>query len=103
LLLTREPYAIDLDTVLQHAAERGVAVELNADPHRLDLDWRSVRRARALGVAISIGADAHNVAGIGNVAYGVDIARKAWLGPGDVLNAEPADAFLARAARRKAG
>jgi DNA polymerase (family X) len=103
LLLSRDPYGLDLDAVIEKAAATGIALEINADPHRLDLDWRSVRRARALGVAISIGADAHNVAGIGNVAYGVDIARKAWLGPGDVLNAEPADAFLARAARRKAG
>jgi len=103
LLLSRDPYGLDLAAVTEKAAATGVALEINADPHRLDLDWRSVRRARALGVAISIGADAHNVAGIGNVGYGVDIARKAWLGPGDVLNAEPADAFLARAARRKAG
>src|SRR5439155_1601906 len=54
LLLQREPYAIDLEQVLAKAAGRGIAVEVNADPHRLDLDWRVVRRARDLGVTFSI-------------------------------------------------
>jgi DNA polymerase (family 10) len=103
LLLSRDPYGLDLDAVIEKAAATGVALEINADPHRLDLDWRSVRRARARGVSISIGADAHSAAGIGNVEYGVGIARKAWLGPGDVLNAQPVDAFLAQAAQRKYG
>ena len=54
---------IDLDAVIEKAAATGVALEINADPHRLDLDWRVLRRARDRGVAISIGADAHSVAG----------------------------------------
>jgi DNA polymerase (family 10) len=95
LLLAREPYAIDLERVLLRAAERGVAVEVNADPHRLDLDWRMVRRARELGVSISLGADAHSVAGMTNVAMGVGIARKGWLGAEDVLNTRDAEGFLA--------
>ena len=78
-----------------------MALEINADPHRLDLDWRVLRRARESGVAISIGADAHNVAGIANVEFGVGMARKGWLGPADVLNALPVDGFLAHAARRR--
>lgn len=61
LLLAREAYAIDLDRVFETAAANGVAIEINADPHRLDLDWRVLGRARAAGVTISIGADAHNV------------------------------------------
>ena len=81
----------------------GVALEINADPHRLDLDWRLARRARDQGVAISIGADAHSTAGIANVEYGVNMARKAWLGAGDILNALTAEEFLARVARRRAG
>jgi DNA polymerase (family 10) len=101
LLLARDPYAIDLERVLQRAAERGVAVELNADPHRLDLDWRLLRRARALGVAISLGADAHSVAGMTNVALGVGIARKGWLGAEAILNTRDAEGFLAHARRRR--
>jgi DNA polymerase (family 10) len=89
--------------VIEKAAATGVALEINADPHRLDLDWRAVRRAHERGVAISIGADAHNVAGIGNVEYGVGIARKGWLGAADVLNARPVEGFLACAARRRGG
>jgi DNA polymerase (family 10) len=103
LLLSRDPYGLDLDAVIEKAAATGVALEINADPHRLDLDWRTVRRARSRGVAISIGADAHSAAGIANVEYGVSMARKGWVGPEDVLNAAPVDAFLARAAQRKSG
>jgi DNA polymerase (family X) len=101
LLLQREPYAIDLERVLSRAAARGVAVEVNADPHRLDLDWRWVRRARELGVAISIGADAHSTSGIANVAAGLGIARKGWIEPEQVLNTRDTEAFLAFTARRR--
>ena len=103
LLLSRDPYGLDLDAVVEKAAATGVALEINADPHRLDLDWRLARRAREGGAAISIGADAHNAAGIANVEYGVNMARKAWLGPTHILNALPADRFLAHARRRAAG
>lgn len=103
LLLAREPYAIDLEQVLAKAALRGIAVEVNADPHRLDLDWRMVRRARELGVTVSIGADAHSVAGMTNVAVGVGIARKGCLEPSQVLNTRDADAFLAFTRGRRAG
>ena len=101
LLLSRDPYGLDLDAVIEKAAATGVALEINADPHRLDLDWRAVRSAQRAGVAISIGADAHNVAGIANVDYGVGMARKGWLGPAAVLNALPVEEFLGRAARRR--
>jgi DNA polymerase (family 10) len=101
LLLSRDPYELDLDRVYRAAADRGVAIEINADPQRLDLDWREVRRARAAGVSISIGADAHSAAGLANVEWGVSMARKARLGPGDLLNAEPVGAFLAFARRRR--
>lgn len=102
LLLSRDPYAIDLERVLERAADRGVAVELNADPHRLDLDWRMVRRARDLGVTISLGADAHSIAGMGNMAVGLGLARKGWLEADDVLNTRDADGFLAHVRRRRA-
>ncbi|MDQ3224548.1 MAG: PHP domain-containing protein, partial [Gemmatimonadota bacterium] len=101
LLLSRDPYPIDLDAVMEKAAATGVALEINADPHRLDLDWRVLRRARDRGVTISIGADAHNVAGLSYVEYGVGMARKGWLGRDDILNARPANEFVSYARRRR--
>jgi DNA polymerase (family 10) len=90
LLLTREPYAIDMNAVLERAAQAGVAVELNADPHRLDLDWRLCRTAREHGTMIEIGPDAHSVAGLENIHLGIGIARKGWLTAADVLNTQDA-------------
>ena len=101
LLLSRDPYGLDLDLVIEKAAERGVALEINADPHRLDLDWRVLRRVREGGAMVSIGADAHNLAGIGHVEYGLGIARKGWLGAGDILNTRSAAEFTAWAGRRR--
>ena len=101
LLLSRDPYGLDLDAVIEKAARQGVALEINADPHRLDLDWRVVRRARAGGAMISIGADAHSIPGIGYVEYGVGMARKGWLGPDDILNARSVEDFIAYARRRR--
>ncbi len=100
LLLSREPYAIDLDQVIAVAAEQGAAIEINADPRRLDLDWRRLAQARESGVMISIGVDAHNIAGLGNVALGVDIARKGGLTAADILNCRDVDGFLAFARAR---
>jgi DNA polymerase (family 10) len=102
LLLAREAFAIDLDKVLAKAALRGIAVEVNADPHRLDLDWRVVRQARDAGVTISIGADAHSTSGMSNVAVGLGIARKGWVEARDVLNTRDADSFLAFTRQRRA-
>ena len=102
LLLTREPYAIDLDAVIEKAGERGVAIELNADPHRLDLDWRYCPAAKRSGAMIEIGPDAHSTQSLDNVMIGVGIARKGWLEAGDVLNTGSAEDVLAHAARRRA-
>ena len=102
LLMAREPYAIDIDRILTEAARRGVAIEVNADPHRLDLDWRHVRTARERGVPISIGADAHAVSGMANVPLGLGVARKGWLSSTDVLNARDAAGFLTFARARRA-
>jgi DNA polymerase (family X) len=101
LLLSRDPYPVDLEAIMDKAAETGVALEINADPHRLDLDWRVLRDARDKGVAISIGADAHNVAGLGYAEYGINMARKGWLAAGDILNARPVDEFVSYARRRR--
>jgi DNA polymerase (family 10) len=103
LLLSRDPYPIDMEAVIAKAAATGVAIEINADPHRLDLDWRLLRQARDAGVPISIGADAHSLPGLRNIHYGIGIARKGWLTRDDVLNSRPVDGFLAHVARRRAG
>jgi DNA polymerase (family 10) len=101
LLLSRAPYALDVDAVLEKAAETGVAIELNADPHRLDLDWRYLKRARDLGVTVEIGPDAHSVRQLDYVFGGVGIARKAWLESDDILNTRSADAILSFARARR--
>jgi len=102
LLLSREPYAINVEAVLEKAADVGVAVELNADPHRLDLDWRYCRQAKELGVTIEIGPDAHSTAGLDNVHFGIGMARKAWLEAGEILNTGSAEDVLAFARKRRA-
>ena len=101
LLLSRDPFPIDLEQVFRKAAANRIAMEINADPHRLDLDWRRLRRAQELGVKISIGADAHSRTGIEYMHYGVGMARKGWLSRDDVLNSGSADDFLAFARARR--
>ncbi|MEN9791450.1 MAG: hypothetical protein RLZZ63_1108 [Gemmatimonadota bacterium] len=101
LLLTREPYAIDMAAISQQAAAMGVALELNADPHRLDLDWRLCHTAREAGATIVIGPDAHSVDGLDNMALGIGMARKGWLTAADVLNTRGVDAVVAFAQRRR--
>jgi DNA polymerase (family 10) len=101
LLLSREPYALNLDAVLEKAARLGVAVELNADPRRLDLDWRHLRAAKRLGATVAIGPDAHSTRGLDNMEVGVGIARKGWLERGDVLNARSAADVVAFARARR--
>jgi DNA polymerase (family X) len=102
LLLSREPFAFDLDAVLEKAGALGVAIELNADPKRLDLDWRHIPQARRYGAMIEIGPDAHSPKGLDYMPIGVGIARKGGLGAGDVLNARSADDVLHFARRRRA-
>ncbi|MFZ5627270.1 MAG: PHP domain-containing protein, partial [Bacillota bacterium] len=88
LLLARPGYQVDLEEILQAASRYGKAIELNANPYRLDLDWRWCRRARELGVKIAINPDAHRREELGYVLYGVNIARKGWLTAKDVLNSQ---------------
>ena len=94
LLLSRDPYAIDLEAVLDRAAARGVAVEINADPHRLDLDWRHVRGALSRGITMEIGPDAHSERRLDYMPIGVGMARKGWCTAGDVLNARSVEEVL---------
>jgi DNA polymerase (family 10) len=86
LLQEREPFEIDLAPIFEAAAKRGVAIEINANPHRLDLDWRMIRTAKKAGCRFAINPDAHHTKGIADVAWGVGIARKGWLEAGDAIN-----------------
>jgi DNA polymerase (family 10) len=104
VLLRRDGYAPDLERVITRAGELGVAIELNADPNRLDLDWRWHRFATERGVRIPICPDAHTPGGLKNVRYGVGIARKGWLTAQDVPNTMAVDdllAFFAEQRQRK--
>jgi DNA polymerase (family 10) len=101
LLLSRQPYPLDLDAVLEKAVALGVAVELNADPTRLDLDWRHLKRAKQLGATVAIGPDAHSPKGLDVMEVGVGIARKGWLEAADILNAGTADDVLSFARARR--
>jgi DNA polymerase (family 10) len=101
LLLAREAYAIDMRAVIEKAAAVGVAVELNADPHRLDIDWRACRIAAECGTMVSIGPDAHSPQGFDNLSMGVAIARKGWLSASQVLNTRAADDVMAFASARR--
>ena len=89
LLLARDSYAVDLDAVIDAAARAGTMIEINANPHRLDLDAVHCRRARQKGVRIVINPDAHSVSGLQDLTYGVSVARRAWLSPADLLNTAP--------------
>ncbi|MFS8665179.1 MAG: DNA polymerase/3'-5' exonuclease PolX [Limnochordales bacterium] len=89
LLGRREPYAVDMERIIAVAAETGTALEINASPERLDLKDVHARWARERGVMLVVNTDAHSVEGLEQMAYGVTVARRAWLGAGDVLNSLP--------------
>ena len=94
ILLGREGYALDLDVVIDAAAEHGVCIEINAHPSRLDLDWRYLHRARDKGIKIPIDPDAHVISGLDDMRFGIGIARKGWLRTSDVLNTMTTDDLL---------
>ena len=88
-LLQREPLRFDLDAVLDRAARAGVALEINSQIHRLDLGDTVARAARDRGIRLVISSDAHTIAELDSLQWGVGIARRAWLTPDDVLNTRP--------------
>jgi len=94
ILLGRVGYTLDMEAVIDAAIEHGVCIEINAHPSRLDMDWRLVKRARDKGMMIPICPDAHIVAGLDVIRYGIGVARKGWLSAGDVLNAMEIEALL---------
>ncbi|MDA7503346.1 histidinol-phosphatase, partial [bacterium] len=86
LLLKRDPYSINMEKLIDCAAETKTIIELNCNPWRLDMDWRWWHRARDKNVLTSINPDAHSIAQLQFLAYGVRLARKGWLRREDVLN-----------------
>jgi DNA polymerase (family 10) len=86
LLLAREPFAVDIGEIIDAAARYDKIIELNANPHRLDLDWRHCIQARKKGVKISINPDAHHITGLADISLGIKIARKGWLEKSDCIN-----------------
>jgi DNA polymerase (family X) len=93
ILLGRKGYSFDWDAILDAAKEHKVAIECNANPHRLDADWIHIRRARERGVKICINPDAHAVGGLSDTRYGVLTARRGWAEKHDVVNTLSAEAF----------
>jgi DNA polymerase (family 10) len=99
ILLHRDPYPFDFDLVAAEAARRGVYFEINASPERLDLTATLIRTAKAKGCKFVISTDAHHPKHLANMEYGVRMARRGWLEPGDIINTMPAADF-ARAIQR---
>ena len=93
-LLRRDAYAFDMEALLDFAAKRKVAMELNSYPERLDLNDRHLRMARERGVKIVINTDSHHTSHLEKIKYGILQARRAWLTKADVLNSLPAAGFL---------
>ena len=95
----REAIRFDFDRICEAAAERGIFLEVNGQPARLDLDDAHCRRAKELGVKLAISSDAHSTAGLAKIRFGVDQARRGWIGKDDVVNARPLRSLL-KALRR---
>jgi DNA polymerase (family 10) len=103
-LLRRPGYEVDVEAVLKACARHGVAVEINGNPYRLDLNWRWHRKAVQIGCLLSINPDAHSTKELDLVKWGVAVARKGGVSPEDVLNAksvEQFDAYLQARRRRR--
>jgi len=95
LIGERDPYDVDLEAVFAAAKQYGKALEINAQPSRLDLNDHHARRAKELGVKLAISTDTHVLDQLDNMALGVAVARRAWIEPADVINTWPADKLLA--------
>jgi len=89
LLLKRDAYAVNVPKVIDAAIANDTIIELNANPWRLDMDWRHWRQAAEKGLLCAINPDAHDTDGLALFVAGVRVARKGWLRPENVLNTRP--------------
>jgi DNA polymerase (family 10) len=101
LILKRDPHKADMTRVIAEAAAQGVALEINAQIDRLDLDDGLASRAAAAGARLVISTDAHSATALGNMRWGVQVARRAWLRAEDVLNTRPVDELTASLRRNR--
>ena len=96
ILGRRPPYELDMDAVFAAAAETKTALEINSFPQRLDLKDSHVRRAIELGIRIVVDTDAHSVAELGQIDFGIAVARRGWATAADVVNTQPAERLKAK-------
>ena len=101
LLLQRDGFRVRMDEVIREAVKQGVVIEINANPRRLELDWRELKGAKERGAKFAVNPDAH-IADYGDLRYGIGTARKGWLTKHDVVNTLPADDLLALFQARRA-
>ncbi len=94
LLLSRDPYPVDLDEIINVAAQKGKSIELNCNPHRLDLDWEYHQKAKSKGIMITISPDAHSMRDLEFVKYGLDMAAKGGLEKKDISNCLSLNEFI---------
>ncbi|MBI2882742.1 MAG: DNA polymerase/3'-5' exonuclease PolX [Candidatus Methylomirabilis oxyfera] len=94
LIGERDPYDVDLEAVFATARQYGKALEINAQPSRLDLNDHHARRAKELGITLAISTDTHSLDQLDNMSLGVAVARRAWLEKSDVINTRPLDTLL---------
>jgi DNA polymerase (family X) len=100
-ILKRQPYAVDMDAVVDAAARHGVAIEINCQVDRLDVNDVHAKLARDRGAPLVISSDGHSRQAFGRLRWGVMVARRAWLQPADVLNTRPFDEFRAALRRHR--
>jgi DNA polymerase (family 10) len=101
LIGSRDPYDVDMEAVVATARRHGKALEINCSSDRMDLHDVHARRAAELGIPLAISTDTHYLSNLDNVELGVGIARRAWVGPGQVLNTRPLDDLLAWTGRAR--
>lgn len=102
LLLARDSYNVDIKKIIEACVKNDVAIEINASPHRLDLDWRNIYYARELGCKFAINPDAHSVQGIEDTIFGINVARKAGIQKSEVINSFSETEFI-KYLKRKIG